>query len=285
MSVLFWGLASAMIFAATFTVVLPFLRDRRAASKSLVAIVLLVPLFALGLYSGIGSPGAVTVRADHSFAGKASVYPARTSSTGRALGSVASMVDGLADRLQREPDDAGGWLLLARSYEHLGRHTDASTAYGRAKALGKTDNQFEEALRLDVGAASVSPLDSQVMVRGHLDLDSAARSLVVDSDTVFIFAKASRSQRMPVAALRRSVADLPYDFVLSDKQAMVPGTSLADFDKLFITARISRSGLAIDALAGLEVDGRSISPSADDVVELTVRGSPSVNGDAGVPDE
>ena len=285
MSVVFWGLASAMIFAATFTVVLPFIRDRRPASRPLVAIVLLIPLFAFGLYSGIGSPDAVTARADHSYAGKGSAYPARTGSAGKALGSVASLVDGLADRLQTEPDDVGGWLLLARSYEHLGRHTDASTAYGRAKALGETDNQFEEALRLGVGPAGVSLLDSQIMVRGHLDLDSAARSLVVDSDTVFIFAKASQSQRMPIVALRKSVADLPLDFVLSDEQAMVSGTSLADFDKLFVTARISRSGLANDVLGGLEVDGQSISPSLDGVVKLTVRGSLPVIGSVEVPDE
>ena len=33
------------------------------------------------------------------------------------------------------PDDADGWVLLARSYQALGRYTEAADAYSRAEAL------------------------------------------------------------------------------------------------------------------------------------------------------
>lgn len=58
-----------------------------------------------------------------------------------AMGSdqIAAMVDGLAKRLEREPDDADGWQMLARSYAVLGRHADALPAFQKALALRGND--------------------------------------------------------------------------------------------------------------------------------------------------
>ena len=55
------------------------------------------------------------------------------------LGSVESMVGGLEQRLQKKPDDGKGWLLLAKSYRHMGRMDDARDAYQKAEALGSGD--------------------------------------------------------------------------------------------------------------------------------------------------
>ena len=50
-------------------------------------------------------------------------------------GSVGEMVQRLADRLQREPDDVKGWRLLARSYINLNRHAEAVAALRTARGL------------------------------------------------------------------------------------------------------------------------------------------------------
>ena len=55
-------------------------------------------------------------------------------------------MDGLRARLDAEPDDAGGWLLLARSYDHLGRNARQSMLTNVRRALGKTDVEFESKL-------------------------------------------------------------------------------------------------------------------------------------------
>ena len=62
------------------------------------------------------------------------ITPANTS-----IGSVESMVGGLEQRLQQQPADGKGWLLLAKSYRHLGRMDDARNAYAKAEALGNGD--------------------------------------------------------------------------------------------------------------------------------------------------
>ena len=56
--------------------------------------------------------------------------------------SVATMVVGLEDRLENEPDDGKGWLLLAKSYDFLGRDADARAAYRKADALGNGDAEL-----------------------------------------------------------------------------------------------------------------------------------------------
>lgn len=59
--------------------------------------------------------------------------------TGGATGGPASIEEvtaRLAARLEREPNDAGGWVLLAQSYDYLGRKDDAAKARARAGALG-----------------------------------------------------------------------------------------------------------------------------------------------------
>jgi cytochrome c-type biogenesis protein CcmH len=52
---------------------------------------------------------------------------------------AAAMVEQLARRMQDEPANAQGWLLLARSYTALQRHADAARAYARLLALVPDD--------------------------------------------------------------------------------------------------------------------------------------------------
>jgi len=62
---------------------------------------------------------------------------------GSSTASIASLTQDLSESLQEQPDDASGWLLLARSYEHLGRRDEALVALNRARDLGETDAEFE----------------------------------------------------------------------------------------------------------------------------------------------
>ena len=48
---------------------------------------------------------------------------------------IRNMVEGLAARLEQQPDDASGWRRLGRSYEVLGQPERSADAYGRAAEL------------------------------------------------------------------------------------------------------------------------------------------------------
>ena len=270
MSIVFWGLITAMMVGAVATVLIPIRARGAATNVRTIVAAAVVSLVAIGLYSFIGSPDAVTAETGHAKSDGSSVTAASNSSPSKSLGSVASLVDGLGNRLKQQPDDANGWILLARSYEHLGQLSEAATAYGRARDLGKTDLKLDQSLAsvgqpTEDSAASRSPA-----IRGRLSLSQDAALLVQPDDTVFVFAKVDTGQPMPLFALRKTIADLPLEYALTDDMAMIPGTSLADFKEVVVIARVSRSGRAKDVLADLEVSSEPISPATWNYVDLQI---------------
>lgn len=52
---------------------------------------------------------------------------------------INDMVGKLAARMQANPDDMQGWLMLARSYRTLGRYEEAAQAYGKAESVINQD--------------------------------------------------------------------------------------------------------------------------------------------------
>ncbi|MBC7781845.1 MAG: c-type cytochrome biogenesis protein CcmI [Proteobacteria bacterium] len=112
----------------------------------------LIPVVAIAAYLTIGNPEAVQPP-DQQF---------------------AQMVDELAQRLARDPDDIPGWVMLGRAYQLLGRMPDAVAAFEKASAL-KPDNA-----ELLAGHA-----DSLAMVQGSLSGKPAeliARALQLDPE-------------------------------------------------------------------------------------------------------
>ncbi len=87
----------------------------------------------VGLYLVLGEPGVL--------AGK----PAATAKDGsHALGreQILAMVEKLSEKLQANPNDGAGWLMLARSYSVLQRYPESVAAYGRAAGLMPPDAQM-----------------------------------------------------------------------------------------------------------------------------------------------
>ncbi len=86
-----------------------------------------LPVACIGLYVGLGSSESLSPA-------PAASGPA-ASAVPETQASVEQMVTGLAARLQTEPDDPEGWLMLARSYVVLERYPLAVEAYARAHDL------------------------------------------------------------------------------------------------------------------------------------------------------
>jgi cytochrome c-type biogenesis protein CcmH len=79
------------------------------------------------LYARLGNPGTEELAVGATASGS------ETHDVSDA--QIAAMVEKLAQRLKARPDDADGWVLLARSYQALGRYTEAADAYARAETL------------------------------------------------------------------------------------------------------------------------------------------------------
>jgi hypothetical protein len=69
-------------------------------------------------------------------AGSASPHAGIATTGAGQAGSVDVLVERLHARLQTEPADVDGWVLLGRSYHFLQRWDEATAAFAKARALG-----------------------------------------------------------------------------------------------------------------------------------------------------
>lgn len=260
MSAIFWVATIVMALLAFGFVAPPLIRSNRRLG--LIGFALALPIFASGLYWLVGSPQAAGI--DTTAGTKMPASRAITKKSGNAVGSVASMIDGLADRLKVNPDDSKSWLLLARSYHHLKRIPEAREAYEKAMALG----EYDESLASLFGAPAAPETGARIY--GNVRLSERSKAIVKSTDTVFVFARAVEGPPMPVAVLQRPVSDLPLDFMLNDSQAMSADMKLSNYEQVVVTARISRSGVATDALQNLEAKSDVIVLADNDHLNLII---------------
>ena len=99
---------------------------QRAGIAAACLLSVLIPVAAVLLYGKLGNPRAA---ADVTMTRAAEPH-AEDSGDDMALA-----INALAQRLRATPDDADGWYTLARSYETLGRYTDAVAAYQQVLRL------------------------------------------------------------------------------------------------------------------------------------------------------
>ncbi|NNG12066.1 MAG: c-type cytochrome biogenesis protein CcmI [Halobacteria archaeon] len=92
-----------------------------------LVLIVLIPGLTIGLYQYVGTQEIIPLLA------KGGAAPARTPTPGAH--SLEEMVERLAERLRQEPDNAEGWVMLARSYTSLQRFPDAAVAYAKAHQL------------------------------------------------------------------------------------------------------------------------------------------------------
>ncbi len=87
-------------------------------------LVLGLPLLAGSLYLALGNYQAISHSAEMA------VDPDTLK-----LAEINKMVDGLAEKLKKNPDDAQGWLMLGRSYKFQGQYPKAVDAFANAYRL------------------------------------------------------------------------------------------------------------------------------------------------------
>lgn len=143
-----------------------------------VALAMAFPVVVGALYWTLGTPD--------------SVAPARTATVGKegehALSpqQISAMVERLALRLQENPADGAGWLMLARSYAVLGRYPESSAAFGRALTLLPPDAQhyadFADIVAMAQGKSLAG--EPEKLVRRALEIDGRNVKALALSGTI-----------------------------------------------------------------------------------------------------
>jgi cytochrome c-type biogenesis protein CcmH len=109
----------------------PVRQGKRASRWPAIVVAALVPLASAGIYIQFGDPGALdpTLRA-------ANQDPADGHMSGEQL---EQMVLSLRERLEKEPDNANGWLTLARTLYQMRKFEEAAKAYEKLVEMVSDD--------------------------------------------------------------------------------------------------------------------------------------------------
>lgn len=144
---------------------------------------------------------------------------------------------------------------------------DSGVASGIQGSIRDAENRMAVAVK--TGAAVAEPIRAaggpaapNAGVSGAVTLDPALARSVAAGDTVFVFARAVDGPKIPLAMMKRAVADLPLQFSLDDSMAMAPNFRLSQYKQVVIGARISKSGDAMPRSGDLEGLSGTVSPGA-----------------------
>ena len=164
----------------------PAQAPRRARAAALT-LGLAVPICALAVYLSVGNPRALLPQAAEG-----------GNQHGLSAQQFEALVSRLAARLKDNPEDAEGWMMLARSYAVLGRFDEASEAYAKAAARMPRDAQlladYADALAMAQGRTLQGEPEKIVL-----------RALAIDPDNVkalLLAGTAAFNRSDPRAAIR-----------------------------------------------------------------------------------
>lgn len=185
--------------------------------------------------------------------------------------------------LAADPDNpkalalAGNIAFERKDYARAVRHWE------RMLALVPPDSELARSLSNDIAearalsSASSAALKSRLpkiaaaepaapaALSGKVDLDPAVQSLVSKDDTVFVFVRAAEGPRMPIAALRKQVRDLPLAFSFDDAASLSPDRRLSSVPRVVVVARISKTGEPTPEPGDIEALSPPLAPGTRDI--------------------
>lgn len=129
MIITFWLLAAVIAIGILLAILLPALKAYQGKRPVTVILALVIGVLLLSfiIYDQIGTPEAIDLPR------------AQTASAGEAPQSMEDAIVHLEARLQAEPGNTEGWMLLGRSYKMVQRFADSENSFAHALTLAPND--------------------------------------------------------------------------------------------------------------------------------------------------
>lgn len=169
----------------------------------------------------------------------------------------------IAKALAVNPNHVNALWLASLGSESLGEHERALVYLNTLLPLVTDDNQstheierqqIEQLIERNRNAGNVDSSTEKQLPTDH----ATGRVITVEvmladnlvaqadkNDVVFVFAQALEGPRAPLAVSKHQVKDLPIKIALTENMAMLPSLTIASFDKITVTARVSKTGKPI----------------------------------------
>jgi len=199
------------------------------------------------------------------------------SNNGQLLGRPFELIKKV---LVLTPKNPAALWLSGMAYYQMGEHKKAIEQWRRLLPLLSNDLKTTTEVQglianaqqqLGGSKGKLTTAKAGNLVNVSVSLDPGFKDEVASTDTVFIFARAVNGPPMPLAVARRKVKDLPLRVTLDDSMAIIPTMRLSSHTKVYIGARVSRSGNAMPRSGDLRTQTAVAAPGQNQVVTLVIQ--------------
>lgn len=172
--------------------------------------------------------------------------------------------------LKIDPNEPQALLLAGAAARDRRQFSAAADYWARLLAQLEPGTAEADALENAISQARslVSPPgkatgDVKSALSGEVTLSGKLAGQARPDDVLFVFARAENGSRMPLAAIRARVADLPLRFRLDDSMALSGGGKLSEFSAVRVEARIAKAGQAQSSSGDLFGALSGVKPGSD----------------------
>ena len=174
---------------------------------------------------------------------------------GELQGKPGELID---QALKIDPDEPQALLLAGAAASERRQFTAAADYWARLLAQLEPGSQEAKTIAAAVDraraiaaqtasgepAGKTSVASGSGEVSGEVTLSGEVAGQASPDDVLFVFARPDEGPRMPLAATRARVGDLPLRFRFDDSMALAGGKKLSDFKTVSIEARVAKAGKA-----------------------------------------
>ena len=186
----------------------------------------------------------------------------------------------LQHAVQLEPDNQRGlWLLGISQFQH-DKFDEAAATWRRLQPLldpsSKVAQAVTEQIAIAESRAGIPPAAASTAAANgpalqvEVSLSPALKSKLAPGDALFVYARAEQGPPMPLAVARLAPAEWPMRVTLTDAMAMAPQMRLSTASRVFVGARISKSGQAIAQSGDLEGDAGVVDVASKTPIKITI---------------
>lgn len=180
-----------------------------------------------------------------------------------------------------EPDNQRGLWLLGISDFQQEHFAEAAARWRQLQPLLEPGSTVAKAVQEQIATAEaraggtsapapVAEAPAGPALQIHVTLAPSLKDKLAPGDTLFVYARAEQGPPMPLAVARMDAQALPATVTLTDAMAMTPQLRLSSVPRVFVGARISKSGQAVAQTGDLEGDAGVVDSQSRSPIAITI---------------
>lgn len=178
------------------------------------------------------------------------------------LGDYQGSVNYLETLLQKVPKEQVDVRTALQKYLN-----DAKQKSG----IEVTQEVTQEAAQTEnASSATSTPNNNKSRITVNVTLSDELLKNYVNSDTLFIYARAMNGPKMPLALVKMTAGDLPTTTTLDDSDSMIPSMTLSSMEQVEVIARISKSGQAVMQSGDLLGSAKSVKTDQSETIDIVI---------------